>query len=314
MITTALTRSAGEIRALVKRRPYQLSGKVIVITGGAGGIGSEMARRCAAGGSSVIVVDLDEDRCQDVVDALPPSRSGTAGHLGVPLDLTDREQIAELVRRVDAHAGRIDVLVNNAGMTSAERFGDRSLDSMEEEIRLNTLSPLFVTRLALDLLRKSPDPRVINTVSLAGMFPEAETPIYCASKFALRGAMLSIAMDFKSDDVVKGGIKVSSVLPSATDTRMLRREAIEGGNLLQFQNPPQSAGPGGRHDDVAAGSPTTRGLPAAGRGTSRESHDGLSQPVVRVAPVLRGQGRIRSQGLSGRAPGARRHRRDRHRV
>ena len=86
------------------------------------------------------------------------------------------------------------------------------------------------------------DPRVINTVSLAGMFPEAETPIYCASKFALRGAMLSIAMDFKTDPGVKGGIRVSSVLPSATDTRMLRREAIEGGNLLQFQNPPQSAG------------------------------------------------------------------------
>jgi short-subunit dehydrogenase len=98
------------------------------------------------------------------------------------------------------------------------------------------LSPLFVTRLSLDLLRRSSDPRVINTVSLAGMFPEAETPIYCASKFALRGAMLSIAMDFKAE-----GIKVGSVLPSATDTPMLRREAIEGGNLLQFQNPPQSA-------------------------------------------------------------------------
>lgn len=237
MITTALTRSAGELRSLVKRRPFRLSGKVIVITGGAGGIGSEMARRCAAGGATIVVVDLDAARCQAVVDSLPTPPSASPGHLGVPLDLTDRDQIAALVRRVDEHAGRIDVLVNNAGMTSAERFGDRSLDSMEDEIRLNTLSPLFVTRLTLDLLRRSADPRVINTVSLAGMFPEAETPIYCASKFALRGAMLSIAMDFKAE-----GIKVSSVLPSATDTRMLQREAIEGGNLLQFQNPPQSAG------------------------------------------------------------------------
>ncbi len=85
MITTALTRSAGEIRALVKRRPYQLSGKVIVITGGAGGIGSEMARRCAAGGSSVIVVDLDEDRCRDVVDALHPAARGQRGTSAYPL-------------------------------------------------------------------------------------------------------------------------------------------------------------------------------------------------------------------------------------
>jgi short-subunit dehydrogenase len=125
--------------------------------------------------------------------------------------------------------------VNNTGMTSTERFGDRSLASMERELLVNTLSPLYVTRLALPLLRRSADPRVITTVSLAGIFPQAETPIYCASKFALRGAMLSIAVDLRPE-----GIKVGSVLPSATDTRMLHMEAINGGNLLQFQDPPQA--------------------------------------------------------------------------
>jgi short-subunit dehydrogenase len=137
--------------------------------------------------------------------------------------------------RVWEHCGRIDVLVNNTGMTSTERFADRSLESMDREILVNTLSPLYVTRLALPLLRLSADPRVISTVSLAGIFPQPETPVYCASKFALRGAMLSIAMDLRAE-----GITVSSVLPSATDTRMLHREAITGGNLMQFQDPPQT--------------------------------------------------------------------------
>ena len=155
--------------------------------------------------------------------------------MAIRADLTEPEQIQDVMDRVLAHCGRIDVLVNNAGMTSTERFGDRTLQSMEHEITVNTLSPLYVTRLALGLLRRSADPRIITTVSLAGIFPQAETPIYCASKFGLRGAMLSIAMDLRAE-----GITVSSVLPSATDTRMLQREAITGGNLLQFQDPPQS--------------------------------------------------------------------------
>jgi len=90
------------------------------------------------------------------------------------------------------------------------------------------------TRLAVPLLRASADPRVVTTVSLAGIFPQGETPIYAASKFGLRGAMLSIALDLGTK-----GIRVGSVLPSATDTPMLRREAVDGGNSLQFQDPPQ---------------------------------------------------------------------------
>ena len=70
---------------------------------------------------------------------------------------------------------------------------------------------------------------------MGGIFPLGETPIYTTSKFGLRGAMLSIGLDLK-----KKGIKVSSILPSATDTPMLHKEAIEGGNTLQFLDPPQT--------------------------------------------------------------------------
>jgi NAD(P)-dependent dehydrogenase (short-subunit alcohol dehydrogenase family) len=215
-----------------RKGSFDYRGKIIVVTGGAGGIGSAFARRAAYRGATLVVVDLDEVRAKALLNELPPA---DPEHLAVRADLTDREQIAAVIARVQQHCGRIDVLVNNTGMTSTERFGDRSLASMEREMLVNTLSPLYVTRLALPLLRRSADARVISTVSLAGIFPQPETPIYCASKFALRGAMFSIAMDLRAE-----GITVGSVLPSATDTRMLHREAITGGNLLQFQDPPQS--------------------------------------------------------------------------
>jgi NAD(P)-dependent dehydrogenase (short-subunit alcohol dehydrogenase family) len=225
--------SAAELGRLLRRTRYDFRGKVIVVTGGAGGIGRAFCRVAAARGATVIVVDLAAQRAADLAGRLVEPLAGPA-HLAVGADLTDVAQIEAMLARVDEHAGRIDVLVNNTGMTSSERFADRDLASIERELTLNTLSPLQVTRLAIPLLDRSADPRVITTVSLAGILPQAETPIYCASKFGLRGAMLSIALDLR-----RRGITVSSVLPSATDTPMLAREAIEGGNSLQFQDPPQ---------------------------------------------------------------------------
>ena len=156
-------------------------------------------------------------------------------HLAITFDLTNKSLMKDALEKIESKYGHIDVLVNNAAITSAERFDERSVESIEEELSINLTSPLIFTRLAIDLLKKSNDPRILSTVSLGGIFPLGETPIYTTSKFGLRGAMLSIGLDLK-----KKGIKVSSILPSATDTPMLHKEAIEGGNTLQFLDPPQT--------------------------------------------------------------------------
>ncbi|MGA5358383.1 SDR family NAD(P)-dependent oxidoreductase [Streptomyces purpurascens] len=208
---------------------FDFSGKIMLVTGGAGGIGSALCRRFATGGARCVVVDIDGARAAKVAADLPG-----AGHTGIGCDLTDRAQVERLFEAVAGDHGRLDVLVNNAGMTSAERFDVRSVESIEREITLNLTSPLVVTRLALPLLMASRDARVVTTVSLGGILPLGETPIYTASKFGLRGAMLAIGIDLRSKGILAG-----SVMPSATDTRMLRQEAVDGGNSLQFQDRPQ---------------------------------------------------------------------------
>ncbi|GAB2909744.1 SDR family NAD(P)-dependent oxidoreductase [Streptomyces heilongjiangensis] len=208
---------------------YDFHDKVMLVTGGAGGIGSALCHRFAAGGARCVVVDLDEDRARRVAAELPG-----AGHTALGCDLADRARVEHLFERVADRYGRLDVLVNNVGTTSAERFDVRSVESIEREITVNLTSPLVATRLAVPLLRAARDARVVTTVSLGGIFPLGETPIYTASKFGLRGAMLAIGLDLRSKGILAG-----SVLPSATDTRMLRQEAVDGGNSLQFQDVPQ---------------------------------------------------------------------------
>ena len=208
---------------------YDYKDKVIVITGGAGGIGSHLARDFASHGAKMILLDLNQKR----LEALVAELSGS-GHDSIALDLTDRAAIAAAVNHISEKYGHIDVLIPNAAITTTDRFDVRSIESIEYELDINLRSPLVIIRSCIDLLKKSPDARIITTVSLGGIFPLGETPMYTVSKFGLRGAMLSLSMDFASK-----GIKVGSVMPSATDTPMLQREAVEGGNSLQFMDPPQ---------------------------------------------------------------------------
>lgn len=207
---------------------FDFRDKVVVVTGGAGDIGTAFATLAAGRGADVVVVDIDAPRAARAAAELPRPGTPIAG------DLTDRAFVDDLVDTLGGRFGRIDVLVNNVGMTSSARFDVRSVESIERELAVNLLSPLVLTRLAIPLLRESKDPRVVSTVSLGGIFPLGETPIYSASKFGLRGAMLAIGLDLRDK-----GIKAGSVLPSAVDTRMLQEEAVDGGNSLQFQNPPQ---------------------------------------------------------------------------
>ena len=208
---------------------YDYKNKVILITGGAGGIGSHLARDFSALGARMVLLDISQKRLDSVISELSGS-----DHLGIALDLTDRSAIAQAISQVTSHYGHVDVLIPNAAITTTDRFDVRSIESIEYELDINLRSPLVIIRSCMDLLKQSKDPRIVTTVSLGGIFPLGETPLYTISKFGLRGAMLSLSLDLASK-----GIKAGSVMPSATDTPMLQREAVEGGNSLQFMDPPQ---------------------------------------------------------------------------
>ncbi len=209
---------------------YSFAGKVCVITGGAGGIGSHLAREFAGKGAHLVLISRNEKKLAEVTAGLAGE-----GHMYIACDLTDRNEIKKAIALIEEKYGHIDVLIPNAAITSTERFDVRSIESIERELDINLVAPLIFIRSAIPLLMKANDPRIITTGSLGGIFPLGETPMYTASKFGLRGAMLSMSLDLASK-----GIKAGSVLPSATDTPMLHREAIEGGNSLQFMDPPQS--------------------------------------------------------------------------
>jgi len=211
---------------------YNFADKVIVITGGAGGIGSHLATEFSSRGAKLVLLDVSQKKLETVRTKLVGE-----GHVTITIDLTDRAAIISAIKEIEQKFGRIDVLIPNAAITTTDRFDERTLESIEYELDINLRSPLAIIHGCVPLLKKSNDPRIITTVSLGGIFPLGETPLYTISKFGLRGAMLSLSLDFAAK-----GIKAGSIMPSATDTPMLQREAVEGGNSLQFMDPPQKTG------------------------------------------------------------------------
>ncbi|MYM74374.1 SDR family NAD(P)-dependent oxidoreductase [Duganella sp. FT134W] len=209
-------------------------GRVALITGGAGGIGRAICRGLIERGIQCVLADYNQTSLDFAVAELGPAATG------VQIDLRDFNKLPELLALIQERYGRLDILVNNAAITGTGHFEERSVENILGELNINLLSPIVLTRLAFPALQRSGDGRVINTVSLGGIFPLPETGIYSATKFGLRGAMLCLGMDTE-----RHGVKIGNVMPSATETPMLMREAIEGGNTLQFMDPPQQP------DDVA---------------------------------------------------------------
>ena len=111
---------------------YNYSGKVIVITGGAGGIGSNLAKDFSKAGAHLALLDLNQTKLDNLVSLLPGSN-----HLAIALDLTDRSAIKNAIEQISQKYGRIDVLIPNAAITTTDRFDVRTVESIEYELDIN---------------------------------------------------------------------------------------------------------------------------------------------------------------------------------
>ncbi len=200
---------------------------VALITGAAGGIGRAIAERLSIEGYRIVLADINPTGLEQVLLHLGED------HLACRTDITDLKQVRDMVQLVIEKTGRIDVLINNAGIVVTEPFMDCKIDNLLKENELNYLAAVFCTKEVLSYMRKAGKGTIVSIASLAGILPLADSPGYSASKFALRGLMLSLNLALKHY-----GIHVGVVCPSSVDTPMLQREALSGGSTLNFLQEP----------------------------------------------------------------------------
>jgi 3-oxoacyl-[acyl-carrier protein] reductase len=192
----------------------RLKDKVAIITGSARGIGQATALKFAAEGAKVVVCDLDR-KAVDVVVAQIAAQGGQA--IGFTVNVTDKASIAAMVKSVTDKHGRIDVLVNNAGIVDDAMFRKMSDDQFERVIDINLKGTYNCARAVVDIMIAQNAGVILNASSVVGLYGNIGQSNYAASKFGVIGLAKTWARELG-----RKGIRANAVCPGFVETTILR--------------------------------------------------------------------------------------------
>jgi NAD(P)-dependent dehydrogenase (short-subunit alcohol dehydrogenase family) len=211
-----------------------VAGKNVLVTGGAMGMGRLFAERAVAEDASAVV--LWDVNASALDDALTDLADGPAEVSGYVVDVSDAEAVADTAASVLADLGRIDVLVNNAGVVRGNRyFWETDLErDAKFTIEVNTLAPMYVAHAFLPAMIDAPgECRLVNLASAAGFTPNPRMAAYAASKWAVIGWSDSVRLELKQAG--HEHVKVTTVCPYYTRTGMF--EGAKSAPLLPILDP-----------------------------------------------------------------------------
>jgi short-subunit dehydrogenase len=213
-------------RALRARPRYSFRDRSVVITGGSRGLGLEIARVLGAEGAALTLVARDEDelaRAREVLEATG------AQVLTVRCDIALFPDVEAALRQVVDHHGRLDVLINCAGIIQVGPMQHMGLDDYEAAMNVHFRGPLHTMLAALPSMRRQRGGRIVNIASIGGKVPVPHLAPYSASKFALVGLSSSLRAELAADDIL-----VTTVSPGLMRTGSPINASMKGRHEAEF--------------------------------------------------------------------------------
>jgi len=199
----------------------RLDGKIALVTGAAGVIGTATMRLLAERGARIVAIDRQERSLKDAVASLPASAQAVA----ITADVTQEDEVADYVRAAVAKFGTIDVFYNNAGIEGEIKpITDYPLESFRRVLDVNVIGVFLGLKHVLPVMLKKNSGSIINTASIAGLIGSPSIAVYSASKHAVIGLTKSVAQECSGT-----GVRVNCVCPGLIDSRMLSA-IIDGRN------------------------------------------------------------------------------------
>jgi NADP-dependent 3-hydroxy acid dehydrogenase YdfG len=206
----------------------KLDGKVVVITGASSGIGEATAEALAGEGATIVVAARREERLSDLVEKL----NGDGGKaLAVECDVTDEEQAHALIQRAKDEFGRVDILINNAGVMQLSKIEKGLSDEWRRMFDVNVLGLLYVTDAAVQVMKEQGSGHLVNVSSVAGRKSGPLRGAYSGTKFAVNAISEALRVELLEDN-----IRVTMIEPGAVETELADHitdeEAQEGISAL----------------------------------------------------------------------------------
>ncbi|PIC75971.1 3-hydroxybutyrate dehydrogenase [Sporosarcina sp. P19] len=187
--------------------------RVLLITGAAQGIGFEISKAFAEAGAIVVLTDVNEEKVKDAAVTL----GGRA--IGLKCDVTKEEDIQQAIDGAISHFGRIDILINNAGLQHVSKLEDFPTARFELLVKVMLTAPFIATKLVLPHMKKQQFGRILNMASINGLVGFAGKAAYNSSKHGVIGLTKVAALETAAD-----GITVNAICPGYVDTPLVRNQ------------------------------------------------------------------------------------------
>ena len=215
--------------------PFDLTGRVAIVTGGNGGIGLGMARGLADAGAAIAIAGRNAAKSDAAVAEL---KQRGAKAISVIADVTDKTAIAAMIERTKTEFGRIDILVNNAGINVRKPPHALAIEEWDNVIRTNLTSAFLCSQAVHPAMKQAGGGKIINIGSMMSIFGASFAPAYAASKGGIVQFTRSCAVAWAADN-----IQANAILPGWIDTDLTKRARQEIDGL---------------HDKVLARTPAAR--------------------------------------------------------
>ncbi len=207
----------------------RVEGKITFLTGAGRGIGRAIAEKFAREGAILVLTDINEEALSETLDVVkefsPPS-------IAYKLDVTDESMISDVVKRVIDKFGHIDILLNNAGVSTMNHFWELTEEEWDFNMNVNAKGVFFVTKIVAPYMMKQKRGKIVTTASMAAKLGAPLLAHYSASKFAVLGFMQAVAKE-----LAPYGINVNSVCPGFVKTSMQDREVVWEAKLRGIDDP-----------------------------------------------------------------------------
>jgi 2-deoxy-D-gluconate 3-dehydrogenase len=219
---------------------FDLDGKAALVTGGNGGIGLGMAQGLAAAGAKVAIAGRDAAKNESALKALG------VGALSISADLADERACRAMVDEAARRLGRLDILINNAGINIRKQPHEYSLEEWQRVITSNLTSAFVASQAAYEHFRRAGGGKIVNIGSMMSLFGASFAAPYGASKGGIVQLTKSLACAWAKDNV-----QVNAVLPGWIDTALTRRARQEVAGLHERVLARTPAGRWGEPQDLA---------------------------------------------------------------
>ena len=196
----------------------RVEGKVALVTGAASGIGRATAARLAREGAAVIVADIDHEAAKACAAEIT-AQGGQA--TAAQLDVADESQWRQVIDAVAREHGRLDVLVNNAGMSISKPVSDLAFQEWRKVFSVKLDGVFLGTKYAIPAMQAGGGGSIVNVASVSGLKPSGGASAYCASKAAIRMFSKAVAIECAN---AKTGVRINVVSPGGVKTPMWEKE------------------------------------------------------------------------------------------